>query len=383
MMTNSYHSPEPRLSEYLMRSSVRRRAFTLIELLVVIAIIALLISILIPSLQAAREQGKRAKCLANIRSIAGAMHTYSSDDSRAISFAVQPIYGDYTTTGRTYAYAEFLFVSWWTWGGRDATVSWNLGVANYYVRAYNDANPPQLESNPDHWKLYAAKHRPLNQILYPRGISIDGKERFELPLFECPSDVGYPDDAPWVGEEINDAPRYARKVRCYDGLGNSYRGSFASLNSAPSARARAWMTFGPAAHKMDTLANTADMVWFGEPLFFNRFGAPSALGIRDGILYMPGWHKRRGVDNLAFVDGSGRSTEVGQTMVDFDANAREQMGMHPGLRISRGQNWRLDCYPTPGAALIEPYAGHLAAVSDGIGTTYWPGRGFQYNFAPR
>ena len=58
----------------------KSKGFTLIELLVVVAIIALLISILLPSLSRARELAKRAVCGANQKGIGVAMHIYSNDN---------------------------------------------------------------------------------------------------------------------------------------------------------------------------------------------------------------------------------------------------------------------------------------------------------------
>jgi prepilin-type N-terminal cleavage/methylation domain-containing protein/prepilin-type processing-associated H-X9-DG protein len=59
----------------------RRSAFTLIELLVVVAIIAVLIAILLPSLNKSREQARIAKCAVNERAIAMGCVVYAQDNS--------------------------------------------------------------------------------------------------------------------------------------------------------------------------------------------------------------------------------------------------------------------------------------------------------------
>jgi prepilin-type N-terminal cleavage/methylation domain-containing protein/prepilin-type processing-associated H-X9-DG protein len=86
------------------------KAFTLIELLVVVAIIALLISILLPSLSRAKAQARQLICLTQLRSLSNAARLYAEDNGGYIPRGIQGI-GATRETG-VYASVILPYIGW-------------------------------------------------------------------------------------------------------------------------------------------------------------------------------------------------------------------------------------------------------------------------------
>lgn len=175
----------------------RPRAFTLIELLVVVAIIALLISILLPTLRKAREQARITECLVNLRAISSAANQYlTSDSSGDLPWAIPFNAGEpsepmgYGAGGIKY---RFYYATEVIWGGTmpNVTPEEFEGSGVLPPGAENPASPGTFADV----MVLPPRHRPLNPYLFP-GVSFDQAHRDWFPSGDDTPRRASPPDIP-------------------------------------------------------------------------------------------------------------------------------------------------------------------------------------------
>jgi prepilin-type N-terminal cleavage/methylation domain-containing protein len=145
-----------------MRTAIRTRGFTLVELLVVIAIIGILVALLLPAVQAAREAARRMQCSNNLKQIALGMHNYADVNKRFPPAYIRV----YFQAGQPNTDQDNERRGNWSWGALIL---------------------PYLEQKPLHDALN------VGPVTFARNLDIPANRALlqqKIAAFRCPSDTG-------------------------------------------------------------------------------------------------------------------------------------------------------------------------------------------------
>lgn len=347
----------------LSNNSRPRGGFTLVELLVVVSIIALLISILLPSLRKAREAAKVAACTANMTGLAKAGLTYAAEDPSDQIIPVPVLEALPDAPGN------------FEWGGKagagDQITLGQIHTSNFGTAAYR--GPAHRPLNKYIYKAGFRDWNPVNGTAQPGAGNVNyiNDTKVDLPLYHCPSDTGYAGGGfVYTGGRHRDyweTPLKDDKEglnSAYHHYGNSYvancywtaRGSAGPLSSN-----------SPYLQPVSRIPSPGNTVAFMEVPARNAWlwgswaGDCSRTG-REGLVQgnnktIPGWHRRNFSFVASFADGHAALVEMKgcqrpspnlglANYPNSDGCGNSPYDCYQCVTI-RGPGWQLDTLPAP------------------------------------
>ena len=324
--------------------------FTLIELLVVISIIALLISILLPSLKRAREQAKITVCLAGLKGVATASLTYAADDPGEEATPVNYTQFLLTQMGGNTRYNTQVGAV--CWGGKSGRGRGNGDTMFWGTK--EGRGPAQ---------------RPLNSFIYKEGFTDYlhnggaarknwfADEKLDLGAFQCPADTGYMGREPgrWHYPEWKESG-----LSSYDHYGTSYAANILWIVGG-DINPKYMASNSPYLRPVSRIPNPANTIYYEENCArFAFLSDPQPGNCEDTPLagVLPGWHGKNWLFNVSFADGHASMTRMKGTqdpyLSGYPGCANPSVTCHNYWHcvILRGDGWQKDTLPSPPVATL-------------------------------
>lgn len=327
----------------------RRTGFTLVELLVVIAIIGILVALLLPAVQAAREAARRMQCSNNLKQVALASHNFHDTYKRFPPSHLGPIPAGEQAGAGTYS----------GFGQNVGTMVYILPFMEQnavYDQIESDLNL-RLEHHPGMPStMIPANLRPLTQGYWARGTAWRMAQT-RIPGYLCPSDNAYANSVGTVAfiNTYRVGTNSANFNYFYFSIGgggdNMGRSNYLSCSGAAGAmQNNGWDTYKGVfssrslSRFADILDGTSNTLFFGESVggydankqkefshsWIGSAGAPTAWGMEHGTSarhwnFFASFHP--GIVQFALADGAVRGVNL---TAETGTNLRWWSGMGDG-----------------------------------------------------
>jgi prepilin-type N-terminal cleavage/methylation domain-containing protein len=226
-----------------------RSAFTLVELLVVIAIIGVLVALLLPAVQAARESARRSQCVNNLKQVTLAMHNYADTYNSAFPVGEYACcWGTWLVSLLPYVEQKSLFDQYKYFGAIDGNGgnvdtttryggSQNLPVTRNQIKAYTCPS--------DQKSLNLSRY---NGITYHNYVANHGNTTLQRQATFNTTSTGLPNrfgGAPFIFVgSTRSAPQVVRMAEVTDGLSNTLAFSETVQGQQGDLRGFAWWNGG-------------------------------------------------------------------------------------------------------------------------------------------